>query len=990
MGDDPQVDPNLAVNSCLGTALYFDSGEHRLFGWLHQPLTRNTTNLGLVICSPFGYEAMCSHSNLRAFAEAAAERGVPALRFDYRGTGDSADIDPKVDQFDAWTEDVNAAINELQRRTQVERVCLFGIRLGALIATAAAARCSSVASLMLVAPVINGRRYIRELRMVRMAAQFGAVPGNSFKDSLSDPSLSIDNSIEVSGYPLSGSTIAALSKVDLTTSGAPPVRELVIIDDDRQLTSREWAESQGSCGHQTRYLSLPGLSAMLITSPHLATISQALIAALQDWLSSLEPVNSPQSAADRERVRDDGSAATANVLKLPGDEHAPDSTLTERPVIFGDSDTKLFGIATEPREGEGRHRGVILLNAGADWHIGANRLYVSLARQWARHGYYVLRMDLSGIGESGRRHGRPANEVFSPLALEDIRAAIEFMRGQYEVNDITLGGLCSGAYHSLRAAVAMLPVNRILLVNPENFFWREGTRLDELQLADVVRNPSVYRERIFSAAAWKKLLSGEVNIWRVAKVYIKRVLMTLESRFRDLSRRLRIRLSQDLGWELENLAARGIHVTFIFARGEPGIDLLKLQAGSSIKRLSEYCRVRIVDDADHTFSRSRDRKNLERILSEELFVRSRSYMPLAGSNSRLAAPIAGQVHGRRRYQIDAVIRPDPMHDQTHTPGSIGVVVIGRNEGERLTRCLESACSGASGVVYVDSGSQDNSVEMSRARGVSVVELDLHIPFTAARARNAGFERLLITHPGLAYVFFVDGDCEVVSGWLAAAGRFLDLHPDVAVVCGRRREKHPEKSLYNLLTDMEWEMPVGETFACGGDAMARVDAIEQVNGYRPDLICGEEAELCARIRRVGWKIWRLDEEMTLHDAALYRFSQWWKRMVRGGYAFALDADLYGAPPERLFVQEVHRVWFWTLCIPVLTLAWILAIGAWGAAVLLVYPFQILRLFLRGKRSMRENWWRAIALLVCKFPEMLGVVKFMLDRQRHVQSPIIEYK
>jgi len=324
-------------------------------------------------------------------------------------------------------------------------------------------------------------------------------------------------------------------------------------------------------------------------------------------------------------------------------------------------------------------------------------------------------------------------------------------------------------------------------------------------------------------------------------------------------------------------------------------------------------------------------------------------------------------------------------------GKVGVVVIGRNEGERLRHCLESVRGTAESIVYVDSNSSDGSVALSRALGVAVVELDLRTPFTAARARNEGVGRLLGTQPALDYIFFVDGDCEVVQGWLQSAGRFLDRHPDVAVVCGRRRERHPEKSVYNLLCDLEWaQYPVGDTKACGGDALVRLSAFRQSQGFRADMICGEEPELCVRLRQAGWRIWRLGEEMTLHDAAMYHFSQWWKRMLRGGYGFAQGAALHGAPPERHWVPESRSAWVWGLLIPVAILALALTAG-WGALLLLgVYPLQVVRLALRGTGSVRENWMRAGALVLCKFPEMLGQLKFHLDRHRHVQSRLIEYK
>jgi GT2 family glycosyltransferase len=323
--------------------------------------------------------------------------------------------------------------------------------------------------------------------------------------------------------------------------------------------------------------------------------------------------------------------------------------------------------------------------------------------------------------------------------------------------------------------------------------------------------------------------------------------------------------------------------------------------------------------------------------------------------------------------------------------AFGVVAIGRNEGDRLKRCLESVRGLPNGLVYVDSGSTDDSIAIAKGCAATVVELDLRMPFTAARARNEGFQKLIQMQPALDYVFFVDGDCEVIPGWLEKARQFLDQHEDVAVVAGLRRERFPDKSIYNLLIDIEWrEYPFGDVKICGGDALIRVSALQQVKGYRADLICGEEPEMCFRLRQAGWRIWRLHDPMALHDAAMYRFGQWWTRAVRGGYAFALGASLHGASPDRYSVFESSRAWLWALGIPLVTLILVATWSGWGLLLLLIYPLQVARLARRSKQSARENWWRGAALVLGKFPEMVGQIKFIINRIRGAQTGLIEYK
>jgi glycosyltransferase involved in cell wall biosynthesis len=326
-------------------------------------------------------------------------------------------------------------------------------------------------------------------------------------------------------------------------------------------------------------------------------------------------------------------------------------------------------------------------------------------------------------------------------------------------------------------------------------------------------------------------------------------------------------------------------------------------------------------------------------------------------------------------------------------GRLGVVAIGRNEGERLRRCLESVAGRAAWVVYVDSGSTDDSVAMAEDKGALVVELDRSIPFTAARARNAGLERLRAAAPSLELVQFVDGDCEVVAGWLERAERELAARPEVAVVCGRRRERHPDASVYNRLCDLEWDTPVGLADASGGDAMMRAAPLAEVGGYNPDLIAGEEPDLCLRLRQHGWKILRVDAEMTLHDAAMTRFAQWWKRSLRAGHAYAEGAALHGHEPERHWVREARSNWFWGLAVPAAALA--LAPLTAGGSLVLLGGYLVLAV--RVYAAMRRRGWASgdarlygAACALGKIPQGLGQALYWSKRLAGKRGGLIEYK
>lgn len=328
--------------------------------------------------------------------------------------------------------------------------------------------------------------------------------------------------------------------------------------------------------------------------------------------------------------------------------------------------------------------------------------------------------------------------------------------------------------------------------------------------------------------------------------------------------------------------------------------------------------------------------------------------------------------------------------------NLGIVVIARNEGKRLVRCLNSLKTRApinTKIVYVDSGSTDGSLEFAKSVGVEVISLDLSTPFTMARGRNTGFKYLTVHYPELKYIQFLDGDCELSANWLEQSLAYIEKSPDVAIVCGRRRERFPEASIYNRLVDMEWNTPVGETLACGGDALARVTALEQVNGYNPSMICGEEPEMCLRLRQMGWKIHRIEPDMTLHDADISSFSQWWKRSTRYGWSVAEGKVLHGHRPEYYMVRENYSGWIWGLLVPstILSLLWLTS--GFSAILFWVYPimmFRVYRFRVNAGDSKSHAYLYAFFCVLSKIPQVMGQTKYWITKWQGKKSTIIEYK
>lgn len=321
--------------------------------------------------------------------------------------------------------------------------------------------------------------------------------------------------------------------------------------------------------------------------------------------------------------------------------------------------------------------------------------------------------------------------------------------------------------------------------------------------------------------------------------------------------------------------------------------------------------------------------------------------------------------------------------------TVGAVVIGRNEGARLKRCLQSLAPQVTQLVYVDSGSKDDSVAFARSMGVHVVELDTKTPFSAARARNEGFEALAQIAP-CDYVQFIDGDCGVEPDWIAKAAAQLNITSELGVVTGWRRELFPDNSIYNALCDIEWHRPAGPIAACGGDMMVRAAAFDDAGGFDPTVIAAEDDEFCQRIAAANWRLLRIPEQMTIHDANMLEFREWWRRAVRSGHGFAQVADLH----EGYFTPERKRVVLFGGILP-----WLAIIGlfySWKLLLLVILLYGLS--YARTAMGLRREGVTETPLLfqlsgllaLSKLPNMLGMIRYYWRKRTGRAMRLIEYK
>ena len=612
--------------------VYFGPSERPLFGWLHNAGRAPAASVGLVICSPFGDEAIRTQRTIRHLAEDAARMGIPALRFDYDGTGDSAGNDLDPERVHEWLGSIRFAAQSLQQWAGVERVCFAGIRLGALLAALAALDADvGAAGLIAIAPVVSGRAYVRELRLLRRAieAKRNIVPTED------------DGVLETAGFLLSAQTQAALSAIDLTRlEQAPPARVLVL--DRAELPAQErWPQHLRNRGARVDYARVPGYPEMMLDA-HDSVVPDAIVGAALRWLQDLTgeqtqalypPAPTHMRSREPEKTQ---SAPQRSHAALPPDAGRDPLIGNEvgRPIVEWavqlPGPERLFAIVSAPEGALPRQgpvqaarptglKAVLLVNAGAVYRIGPCRLYVALARHLAQQGCIAMRLDIAGIGDSPPRAGSAENVVYSAHAVDDIAVALEYLRREWAAGEIRSVGLCSGAYHSLKAAVASQPLRGIVAINPLTFFWKEGMSLayPEHRVAqDIMR----YRNNARSLSSWRKLFSGRVDLLALSHVLGRTALTKLFKPVWAAARLLRISLLEDLPSELLRVAHAGIDLQFIFAAMDPGVEILRDKGGATVERLRARGRLglELIDCADHTFTDLAARKQLAALLARKL------------------------------------------------------------------------------------------------------------------------------------------------------------------------------------------------------------------------------------------------------------------------------------------------------------------------------------------------------------------------------------
>jgi alpha-beta hydrolase superfamily lysophospholipase len=542
---------------------WFGPGERPRFGWLHR--AARPSGVALVIVPPFGYEAVCAHRSLRHLAEDSARAGVTAVRFDLDGTGDSAGDDLDPGRVEAWLASIDDACN-LARSTGATRLVLAGVRLGAMLATLAALRRDDVTSLALINPVIKGKAFLREARALQAA--LGLAPA---------PTPADDGVQELVGFAISAETQGSLAAIDLVALEKSPAPSVLLIERDDMPASDALPAHLRSLGTEVEVARLPGYVGMMLDPMDNIVpdaILQAVVGLATRHASTLASAGVPLPAPLRE------TATVGNVeeclYRVAG----------------------MTGVLTR-HAGHEPDRLLVLLSIGAVVRWGSNRSYVDAARTLASGDLAVLRIDLSGIGDSPARAGARENRIYTAEALDDTDRIVRELR-QRDWRRLAAGGMCSAGYHALRKAIAHTPIDTVLLINPLVLRFAQNIPARFELRSDVMR----HRQSMRSLGSWRKLLAGKVNLLRVGRVVWWHARTFMARNARELARALHLPLANDLGCDLRALAHHHVDVQFVFSDNDPGRLLLNAQAGSVVRSLQRRSALGIhaVPGADHTFT----------------------------------------------------------------------------------------------------------------------------------------------------------------------------------------------------------------------------------------------------------------------------------------------------------------------------------------------------------------------------------------------------
>jgi len=578
------------------TPIYFGNAGRILFGWYHPAAD---CSCAVVICAPLGNESTGWHRASRTWAEQLAAAGIAVLRFDYDGAGDSFGDVSDPGRVRAWVDSVSDAVATLRNMSGAERLVIAGVRLGATLALAAARQAKPVDGLILWVPFENGRAFLREGRAFTRLMGSAVSPQGSSEAGIE----------QFGGLALTRQTVRDLETFE-PLEGEPRMElPVLLVPREEGASDAALLAQLAKAGARVERRALDGY-ASVITDAHEGEIPHDVIRGSIQWI---------RERVGRTLVNGSGSDADSDARVPPVPVVATDANgISERPLRIGDA--RLFGILTVPRSADRRRTGLLLVNSGAVYRVGPNRLHVTLARRWAALGYTVLRMDLGGLGDSPKPEHAAENRPYPAHAVPDVAAGIAALKAE-GVEHVVVGGLCSGAHTTFHAALGLDGLDGIIMMNPIVFYWKPSDPLD-VSAWRVYVEARHYQQSMRRLTSWRRLLTGRVDLLYICRIASQRATNVVRAKWAALRRRLGASAgeTEDAARDFRGIASRGISVLLLFSEGDPGHDFLTLNYASEIGRLKRLPRfqVRVISDADHTFTTFDARQRVSAVLTEHL------------------------------------------------------------------------------------------------------------------------------------------------------------------------------------------------------------------------------------------------------------------------------------------------------------------------------------------------------------------------------------
>ena len=595
------------------------SANEALFAWLHESEAVPRLNHGVVICPPIGYEHLHTLRSLRHLADELARHGIPTLRFDWSGHGDSAGTDQDPDRVQTWQRNVQDAVEWMRSSLNDAPISVIGLRVGGLLA-ATSLSATEIENLVLWAPIFHGREFVREMKAIDYA---GDAPRN--------PNGGSEDGIEAAGFVLTHETAKELSALQIAVTKPQTNSILLAQRDDLPVDSRfqTWAESLVG---DAEVVTVSGYGDML-REPHRSLVPWDAIHQIREWLCqkvSSGVQHAPLSHDDSHHATN--AAPTLRMNRLARIT-SPDDTYHEE-ACWIRRGRELFGILTEPARPISSRPTIVLLNSGSNSRIGPGRLNVTLARALAVAGFRTIRIDLQGLGDSPVGLNGVENDPYPSTAVGDVNTALEYLQERYGTHPCVVMGLCSGAYTAFQAAAQITASTFVesILINPLTYFWRDGMTIDDDTTARDLYQQQHYLASAWQPEKWWKLLTGRSQIGLSGAVRLvlrklrqRRSLESVEPEVDEPQADgvLGHPQNRNLAGDLHRIANRGRHLSLYFAANDPGHQILHSEARTTALKLqaSGQMELHVLPHADHTFSREFARRVLIDMITNRLLSR---------------------------------------------------------------------------------------------------------------------------------------------------------------------------------------------------------------------------------------------------------------------------------------------------------------------------------------------------------------------------------